>query len=99
MTYVPQTRWIGNGQPMQDPEPDQQVKTKRLRQMSRNNIITLLQTKQWLTAVEIATALNTAPATKDQVKTAERTMRRMYQHQVVDRKRSEADKFIFGLAG
>ena len=82
---------------MKPPAPTPPAAQKRLRKMQRGNILRLLTAKPWITAVEIASALNSVPADATQVKTAERTMRRMYQSNIVDRARSEAGQFIFGV--
>ena len=94
MDYIPQTQWIGDSHSMQPTPP---AAPKRKRQMQRGNILRLLTAKPWLTAVEIASTLDAKPADDAQVKTAERTMRRMYQARIVDRSRSEAGQFIFGV--
>ena len=96
MTYTPQTQWIGNTEPMQQifvpPKP------KRKRTLSKANIVKLLTGKPWMTAVEVSTALDDPPLTPDQVKSAERTMRRMWQCGAVLRRRSEFGALVFGVA-
>jgi hypothetical protein len=95
--YIPQSQWIGNTEPMQPPGPEA-AKPLRQRPMSKSNITKLLTSKPWLRAVEISEALGVPCTTPDQIKGAECTMRRMFQAQVVLRKRSEFGALVFGVA-
>lgn len=97
MTYTPQTRWIVTSPPLQDPGGGGEPNSRRLRKMSKANVIALLTARPWLTAVEVATALATAPQGLSQTQAAERTMRRMHQCGVVDRRRTEAGKYAYGV--
>ena len=94
--YTPQSQWIGNTEPMPPPGPEA-AKPIRQRPLSRSNITKLLTGRPWLRAVEISEALGVLCTTPDQVKGAERTMRRMFQAGVVLRKRSEFGALVFGV--
>lgn len=96
MSYIPHTQWVGNSQPMQE-DFIAPIVIKRLRPMQRGPVTKLLSATPWLTAEEIANALQQNPIEEDQVKSAERTMRRLHQHGVVIRAKSGAGKFIFGV--
>ena len=92
MNYVPQTTWIGAA-PM--PEATEPQTPRRTRKLSRQRVIALLKAKPWLTAAQIATALE-SEVTANQ--SAERTLRRMYQAGLIDRQRPSGGEFIFGPA-
>lgn len=95
--YIPQSQWVGNTEPMQPPGPDA-AKPPRRHPLSKSNITKLLTSKPWLRAVDISEALGVPCTTPDQVKGAERTMRRMFQANVVLRRRSEFGALVFGVA-
>jgi hypothetical protein len=94
--YIPQSQWVGNTEPMQPPGPEA-AKPPRQPRLSKSNITKLLTDRPWLRAVEISEALGVPCTTPDQVKGAERTMRRMYQAKVVLRRRSEFGALVFGV--
>ena len=80
--YIPQSQWVGNTEPMQPPGPDA-AKPPR---------------QPWMKAVEISEALGIPCTTPDQIKGAERTMRRMFQAALVRRGRDEFGALVFGVA-
>jgi hypothetical protein len=95
--YIPQSQWIGNTEPMQPPGPEAD-KPLRRNPLSKSNITNLLTSKPWMKAVEISEALGVPCTTPDQVKGAERTMRRMFQAKVVLRRVNGFGKLVFGVA-
>lgn len=94
--YIPQSQWVGNTEPMQPPGPDA-AKPPRQPRMSKSNITKLLTGQPWMKAVEISEALGIPCTTPDQIKGAERTMRRMFQAALVLRRRSEFGALVFGV--
>jgi hypothetical protein len=93
MNYVPQTKWIGAAPMPEVAEPVKPVTPRRTRKLTAQRVTVLLKAKPWLTAGQIAIALE-SEVTADS--SAVRTLRRMYQVGIVERKRSAAGEFIFG---